>query len=184
MASRDCSSSWFSWWSVALLFWGSYIIEGAANSTNKSSNGESITIHDCGKNTQNCAWYCETCNGFDQMWCLSVLIEEMCYKTFKIKMDLHNSTDWCVWSNVRGAYNNFTICTEEMAECLLIPWPNPMVENMFLNIHSTYFRNCPTEELSDPPPGIVLALVMTPISLLPVMVVLVVLKTKNGDGSS
>ena len=84
----------------------------------------------------------------------------------------------------RSAYNNFTICTEEIAECLLIPWPNPMVEDMFLKIHATYFHACPSEELSDPPPGIVFALVMTPICLIPVMVMLVVLKTKDGDRSS
>ena len=90
----------------------------------------------------------------------------------------------CLSIRERSAYNNFTICTEEIAECLLIPWPNPMVEDTFLKIHATYFHACPTEELSDPPPGIVFALVMTPICLIPVMVMLVVLKTKDGDGSS
>lgn len=81
-------------------------------------------------------------------------------------------------------YNTFTMCTEAIAECLLIPWPNRMVENEFVNIHSRFFRDCPNEALSDPPPSIVFALVMTPICLIPIMVVLVVLKTKNGDGSS
>ncbi|KAG7249880.1 hypothetical protein CRUP_026280, partial [Coryphaenoides rupestris] len=81
-------------------------------------------------------------------------------------------------------YNNFTVCTEEIAECLLIPWPNPLVEGIFVGIHRAYFHNCPTEELSDPPPSIVLALVMTPICLIPIMVVLVVLKSKNTDGSA
>ncbi|CAL8265241.1 receptor activity-modifying protein 2 isoform X1 [Gadus morhua] len=205
MTGRDCSSPWFSWWSAALLFWGTttvgslvdqgsenrqsttpgnYLIQGGANNTNESSNGESIVIRECGEKTPICEGYCIICNGLDQMWCLSEIIEHQCHIPFRIHMDLHNSTNWCVWSNVRSAYNNFTTCTEEIAECLLIPWPNPMVEEMFLQIHGTYFHDCPTEELSDPPPAVVLALVMTPICLIPVMVVLVVLKTKNGDGSS
>lgn len=71
-----------------------------------------------------------------------------------------------------------------MFDCLLIPWPNPFVEEIFVDIHTKFFRDCPTEELSDPPPAIVFALVITPICLIPVMVSLVVLKTKNGDGSS
>lgn len=66
----------------------------------------------------------------------------------------------------------------------MVPWPNPFVEELFVDIHTTFFRDCPTEELSDPPPAIVFALVISPICLIPVMVSLVVLKTKNGDGSS
>lgn len=83
-----------------------------------------------------------------------------------------------------SAYNNFTVCTEIVAECLLIPWPNKFVESIFVDIHTTYFQDCPTEALRDPPPSIILALVMTPICLIPAMVVLVVLKTKNGDRRS
>ena len=81
-------------------------------------------------------------------------------------------------------YSNLSNCTEEISDCLLIPWPNPLVEQTFVGIHSTFFKECPSEELSDPEPFIVFALVITPICLIPVMVSLVVLKTKNGDGSS
>lgn len=95
----------------------------------------------------------------------------------------HSSTKWCVWGNVSGLYNDLSLCTEEISDCLLIPWPNPLVEQTFLDIHSQYFEDCPSEELSDPPPAIIFALVITPICLIPVMVSLVVLKTKNGDGT-
>lgn len=81
-------------------------------------------------------------------------------------------------------YSNLSLCTERVFDCLLVPWPNPFVEEIFVDIHTKFFRDCPTEELSDPPPAIVFALVITPICLIPVMVSLVVLKTKNGDGSS
>ncbi|KAM4597845.1 receptor activity-modifying protein 2 isoform 2-T2 [Polymixia lowei] len=151
-----------------------------------ASYGNSTSISGCGNKTQNCEMFCNICNDhfFARMDCLDKLFEVVCLKPFENAMNLLNSSDWCVWGNVRSAYNNFTICTEEIAECLLIPWPNPLVEQTFVGIHSKFFQDCPTEELSDPPPGIVFALVMTPICLIPVMVVLVVLKTKNGHGSS
>lgn len=81
-------------------------------------------------------------------------------------------------------YSNLSLCTEEISDCLLIPWPNSLVEQTFVDIHTAFFQDCPSEELRDPPPVIVFALVITPICLIPVMVSLVVLKTKNGDGSS
>ncbi|KAM6957152.1 receptor activity-modifying protein 2 [Aplochiton taeniatus] len=118
------------------------------------------------------------------MECYDHSFKFMCYEKFRNGMTTINSTDWCIWSKVRSLYNKFTLCTEEIAECLLIPWPNPLVEQTFVEIHTSYFLDCPSEELTDPPPGVVFALVMTPICLIPVMVILVVLKTKNGDGSS
>lgn len=84
----------------------------------------------------------------------------------------------------RSFYSNLSDCTEKISDCLRIPWPNPLVERRFVEIHEKFFVDCPSEELSDPPPAIILALVITPICLIPIMVSLVVLKTKNGDGSS
>lgn len=75
-------------------------------------------------------------------------------------------------------------CTEDISDCLRIPWPNPLVERRFVEIHEEFFMDCQSEELSDPPLAIILALVITPICLIPIMVSLVVLKTKNGDGGS
>ncbi|XP_042163428.1 receptor activity-modifying protein 1 isoform X1 [Oncorhynchus tshawytscha] len=139
----------------------------------------------CGNKYVNCEQYCEVCEYFPpRTECYVTLFEETCYSNFVGAMESLNNTDWCNWNNVKRMYNAFTMCTEEIAECLLIPWPNRMVENVFVNIHSRFFRDCPNEALSDPPPSIVFALVMTPICLIPIMVVLVVLKTKNGDGSS
>ncbi|CAL8314932.1 unnamed protein product [Arctogadus glacialis] len=134
MTGRDCSSPWFSWWSAALLFWGTttvgslvdqglenpqvttpgnYLIEGGANNTNEISNGESIVIRECGEKTQICQAYCEFCHGWDQMWCLSDLIDLQCHKPFRIHMDLHNSTNWCVWSNMRRQVNAASGCDAE-----------------------------------------------------------------------
>lgn len=81
-------------------------------------------------------------------------------------------------------YTEFTTCTELFADHLRVPWPNQLVEDTFVRIHAKYFQDCLVHELYDPPPSIIFVLVMTPICLIPVMVTLVVLKTKNGDSTS
>ncbi|XP_040047800.2 receptor activity-modifying protein 2 isoform X2 [Gasterosteus aculeatus] len=140
----------------------------------------------CGNNSDvMCGIYCGLCDIHyhgPTMDCLSTLLQIQCITKFYDAMALLNSTEWCTWSNVGGLYSNLSLCTEEISDCLMIPWPNPLVEQTFVEIHSSHFKDCPSQELSDPPPVIVFALVMTPICLIPVMVSLVVLKTKNGDG--
>ncbi|XP_028843388.1 receptor activity-modifying protein 2 isoform X2 [Denticeps clupeoides] len=118
------------------------------------------------------------------MNCYQYLHEHACYLDFQLQMATFNHTGQCTWNEVKSFYNTFTLCTERIAECLRIPWPNPMVEEVFVEIHTSYFQTCITEELKDPDPSIVFALAMTPICLIPAMVLLVVLKTKNGDGRS
>ncbi|XP_070779389.1 receptor activity-modifying protein 2 [Enoplosus armatus] len=149
--------------------------------------GDSTLSFACGNNAHHCMDLCNICYNFyggPTMNCLSILFDHICLSNFENAMASLNSTDWCIWGNVSGLYSNLSLCTEEISDCLLIPWPNPLVEQTFVDIHSKFFKDCPTEELSDPPPVIVFALVITPICLIPVMVCLVVLKTKNGDGSS
>nr|XP_040047800.1 receptor activity-modifying protein 2 isoform X2 [Gasterosteus aculeatus aculeatus] len=139
----------------------------------------------CGNNSDTCGIYCRICDTHyhgPTMDCLSTLLQIQCITKFYDAMASLNSTEWCTWSNVGGLYSNLSLCTEEISDCLMIPWPNPLVEQTFVEIHSSHFKDCPSQELSDPPPVIVFALVMTPICLIPVMVSLVVLKTKNGDG--
>ncbi|KAK9535395.1 hypothetical protein VZT92_007778 [Zoarces viviparus] len=152
-----------------------------------ATQGEPTLSFACGNNSQNCWHYCSACDeiyGAPTMNCLSLLLDHLCVPNFDTAMASLNSTNWCTWSNVSGLYSNLSLCTEEISDCLGIPWPNPLVEQTFVDIHSSFFKDCPSEELSDPPPVIVFALVITPICLIPVMVSLVVLKTKNGDGSS
>ncbi|KAM8723617.1 receptor activity-modifying protein 2 isoform 3-T3 [Acanthopagrus schlegelii] len=149
--------------------------------------GKSTMSFGCGNNTHMCVEYCSICHEFSSvplMECLSMLFDHLCLSHFEEAMTSLRTDWWCTWSNVSGLYSNLSTCTEEISDCLLIPWPSPLVEQIFVDIHSTYFKDCPSEELSDPPPVIIFALVITPICLIPVMVSLVVLKTKNGDGSS
>ncbi|XP_061761344.1 receptor activity-modifying protein 2 isoform X2 [Nerophis ophidion] len=141
----------------------------------------------CGNKSRRCVDFCSICNdyyGSATMDCMYALLHSLCLHNFNEAMAALKTTDWCIWHNVSGLYSNLSLCTEEISDCLLIPWPNPLVEQTFVDIHSSFFKDCPMEELSDPPPAIVFALVITPILLIPVMVSLVVLKTKNGDGSS
>ncbi|XP_033945177.1 receptor activity-modifying protein 2 isoform X1 [Pseudochaenichthys georgianus] len=141
----------------------------------------------CGTNAHSCMEYCSICQqyfGAPTMVCLHTLLEHMCIPKFDNAMTSMKSPNWCTWGNVSNYYSNLSHCTEEISDCLMIPWPNPLVEQTFVDIHSRFFKECPSEELSDPPPVIVMALVITPICLIPLMVSLVVLKTKNGDGSS
>ncbi|XP_022595025.1 receptor activity-modifying protein 2 isoform X2 [Seriola dumerili] len=190
---------------MTLLIWGCTTVDGLVDEqlvvqpattteyhstdmmTANATYGESALKFACGNISHSCMHYCNFCNelhGAPTMACLSILSRHLCLRNFESAMASLNSTDWCIWDNVRGLYSNLSLCTEDISDCLLIPWPNPLVEETFVNIHAEFFKDCPTEELNDPPPVIVFALVITPICLIPVMVSLVVLKTKNGDGSS
>uniref|UniRef100_A0A8C4HQK7 Receptor (G protein-coupled) activity modifying protein 2 n=2 Tax=Dicentrarchus labrax TaxID=13489 RepID=A0A8C4HQK7_DICLA len=195
----------FSGYFVALLIWGCTTVvclvdENVAmqpvttigyDSTKmmiaNTTNGQSTLPFACGNNSHLCMDYCEICPSFfggPTMECLSFMFDSVCLQNFKKSMASLNNTEWCIWRNVSGLYSTLSYCTEEISDCLLIPWPNPLVEKTFVDIHAEFFKDCPTEELSDPPPSIIFALVITPICLIPIMVSLVVLKTKNGDGSS
>ncbi|KAJ8264566.1 hypothetical protein GJAV_G00150770 [Gymnothorax javanicus] len=149
------------------------------------SYGSSAT-EGCGNKSENCKYFCDFCDEVlgVRILCYEQLIKMTCFGTFVKSMSTLNPQDFCQWNSVKSAYDNFTTCTEERADCLLIPWPNKLVEGIFVEIHSNYFRSCPMQGLDDPPPSIIFALVVTPICLIPVMVVLVVMKTKNGDRRS
>ncbi|XP_029013618.1 receptor activity-modifying protein 2 isoform X2 [Betta splendens] len=140
----------------------------------------------CGDATDRCPDICDLCQSLGQpsLDCLSTLNQHLCLANFVGAMGSLQSADRCSWGLVKVSYSNFSLCTEEMSDCLRIPWPNSQVERLFVDVHHEYFRDCPSEELSDPPEAVVFALAMTPICLIPIMVSLVVLKTKNGDGSS
>lgn len=58
-----------------------------------------------------------------------------------------------------------------------------MAENYILWSHRLYFLNCTLERplLLDPPENILLTLIITPICLIPLLVTLVVLKSKDGE---
>ncbi|KAL3053347.1 hypothetical protein OYC64_005812 [Pagothenia borchgrevinki] len=189
------SSLRFSGCFVTLLIWGCTSVVCLVDekltaqpaTTIDTTHGDSTLSFVCGTNSHSCVGYCSFCHeefSAPTMECLHYLLVHLCIPKFDHAMTSMNSTNWCTWGNVSNYYSNLSLCTEEISDCLMIPWPNPLVEQTFVDIHSKFFKECPSEELSDPPPVIVMALVITPICLIPLMVSLVVLKTKNGDGSS
>ncbi|XP_017284931.1 receptor activity-modifying protein 2 isoform X2 [Kryptolebias marmoratus] len=179
---------------AALLIWGCSTVTCLVNdqvtvqpvTITADVLGDTAVASACGNNSRNCPSFCEFCDHTfkrTSMDCLSLLVNYYCLLKFKEDMAQLNNTDWCIWDKVNSLYSNLSECTEEISDCLVIPWPNPFIEETFVNIHSEFFQDCSTEEFSDPLPPIIFALVITPIALIPVMVSLVVLKTKNGDGT-
>ncbi|XP_018620062.1 receptor activity-modifying protein 2 isoform X2 [Scleropages formosus] len=170
---------------IALSFLGIFLsfagfIQGNMNATKG-----------CWNCSQSCDELYHVCNSFfhnnissTMMECYTTVTIKFCYEAFEVNLTNISQSGQCMWNNIKSSYNNFTLCTETIADCLRIPWPNKFVEDTFVQIHAKYLRDCIMTELSDPPPSIVFALVMTPICLIPIIVVLVVLKTKNGDGAS
>lgn len=72
------------------------------------------------------------------------------------------------------------MCLERLSHFVDCYYPNPDIEDFFLHVHSLYFHNCSKEELLlvDAPDGLVIALTLIPVSLIPVLVYLVVWKSK------
>ncbi|XP_071401870.1 receptor activity-modifying protein 3 [Centroberyx affinis] len=88
--------------------------------------------------------------------------------------------NWCDLDYVIRPYNDMTICMETLSLIVGCYYPNPNVQDFFLHIHSQYFQNCSEEELllSDAPHGVVVILTLIPVSLIPILVFLVVWKSK------
>ncbi|KAL7850248.1 hypothetical protein SRHO_G00195970 [Serrasalmus rhombeus] len=170
----------------AFIFLGVSLCVLSGGSFEASSSGDSLKQSSFRCGNVSCYDYCNYCveDHLPRTMCYEYLIHGLCSFQFIEEMKAMNRSSWCVWDKVKSPYNTLTQCTENIADCLLLPWPNKLVEQIFVDIHTSYFQECPTETLRDPPPNVIFALVMTPICLIPAMVVLVVLKTKNGDRRS
>uniref|UniRef100_W5N3N8 Receptor (G protein-coupled) activity modifying protein 2 n=1 Tax=Lepisosteus oculatus TaxID=7918 RepID=W5N3N8_LEPOC len=132
-----------------------------------------------------CPEHCAPCEGHCGMFCYECLLEEKCWRDFNKTMNELDNTKWCTWNNISRPYSNFSQCTEDVADCLGIPWPNKKSDDLFMKLHSKHFKNCDIRsEYIEPPLKVMTALVMTPICLIPLMVSLVVWKTKDGEPSS
>lgn len=76
-----------------------------------------------------------------------------------------------------------TDCLEEVSQMVGCYYPHPRIQDFFLEIHSRYFYNCTKEEahMMDAPHGVVLVLTLIPVSIIPILVYLVVWKSKVQD---
>ncbi|KAL3051875.1 hypothetical protein OYC64_001992 [Pagothenia borchgrevinki] len=102
-----------------------------------------------------------------------------CGDVFHMKMMSISAEDRCVLDNIIRPYHDLTKCLEWLVDLMGCNYPNPTIEEFFLTIHTMYFNNCSMEiPLEDAPQGVVIALTLIPVSLIPVLVYLVVFKSK------
>lgn len=73
-----------------------------------------------------------------------------------------------------------TECLEGVSYMLGCYYPHPRIQEFFLEIHSHFFYNCTEEETPfvDAPHGLVVALTLIPVSLIPILVYRVVWNSK------
>lgn len=107
----------------------------------------------------------------------------LCGEYFHQEMLTISTEDWCVLENIIRPYNDMTLCLEELSRLLGCYYPSYDIQDFFIQIHSYYFSNCSKEELflEDAPHGLVVVLTLIPVSLIPILVYLVVWKSKFQD---
>ncbi|XP_003961117.2 receptor activity-modifying protein 3 isoform X1 [Takifugu rubripes] len=101
-----------------------------------------------------------------------------CGVPFQVEMSSLGPENWCLLPNVISPYYRMAQCLEILSSYYSCFYPNPDVQEYFLHIHSLYFHNCSKEEvhLEDAPEGLVVALTLIPISLIPVLLYLMIWK--------
>ncbi|XP_031460409.1 RNA-binding protein 44-like isoform X2 [Phasianus colchicus] len=111
-------------------------------------------------------------------------IRERCLRPFKLSMEGIGQQLWCDWDETMGTYGELTNCTVAVAENLTCYWPNRLVDEFFVAVHSHYFRNCSPSgrALRDPPNGILCPFILVPILVTLLMTALVVWRSKRSEG--
>lgn len=105
---------------------------------------------------------------------------EICGVDFYAKMLAISLEDRCVMENIVRPYYELTKCLEDLSTLVGCFYPNPSVQDYFLHIHSYFFQNCSTDALpiEDAPQWLVVALTLIPVSFIPILVYVVVWKSK------
>ncbi|XP_054848745.1 receptor activity-modifying protein 2 [Eublepharis macularius] len=108
---------------------------------------------------------------------------EVCWDRFVQQMANVSAMHWCEWSIISRPYTGLRYCLENRADELEYGFPNALAENYTVCSHRMYFLNCTLAHplLLDPPENVLLTLIITPICLIPFLVTLVVLKSKDGE---
>ncbi|XP_076007667.1 receptor activity-modifying protein 3 [Genypterus blacodes] len=103
-----------------------------------------------------------------------------CGEKFHQAMMTVSTENWCDLEYTIRPYNHMIVCMEELSGFLGCYYPNPEVQDFFLYIHHLYFHNCSEAELllADAPHAVVVVLTLIPVSLIPLLVFLVVWKSK------
>ncbi|KAM6452201.1 receptor activity-modifying protein 2 [Liasis olivaceus] len=109
-----------------------------------------------------------------------------CWNVFVEQMANISKIHWCEWKSIRRPYSHLRKCLEDGADNLRLGYPNAKAEEYIIFSHRNYFLNCTLQHrpLLDPPENVLLPLIITPICLIPFLVALVVLKSKDGEMQS
>ncbi|XP_061731926.1 mucin-2-like isoform X2 [Nerophis ophidion] len=102
--------------------------------------------------------------------------QALCASTFYQQMEHLSPDQHCLLlDRVIMAYNDMTLCLEELSHWAGCFYPNSQVQDLFLQVHSSFFQQCPRQErpLEDAPHGLAVALTLGTVSILPVLVYLV-----------
>ncbi|XP_039990516.1 receptor activity-modifying protein 1-like [Xiphias gladius] len=104
----------------------------------------------------------------------------ICGANFHSEMLTISRENWCLLESITRPYSSMTSCLENLCQMVDCYYPNPDIQDFFLYIHSYYFHNCTKEDLpfEDAPHELVMALTLIPVSLIPILVYLVVWKSK------
>nr|XP_056719877.1 receptor activity-modifying protein 2 [Euleptes europaea] len=108
---------------------------------------------------------------------------KVCWNRFVQQMANVSGMHLCEWSVISRPYTTLRHCLEDWADRLEYGYPNALAENYTVCSHRMYFLNCTLGRplLLDPPENVLLTLIITPICLIPFLVTLVVLKSKDGE---
>ncbi|XP_051927765.1 receptor activity-modifying protein 2-like [Hippocampus zosterae] len=106
---------------------------------------------------------------------LGELSAALCASPFEQQMAPLKADARCVLDNVIGAYNQLSVCLEELSHWCRCYYPNAAAHSAFLRVHSAYFAHCPPQEghLEDAPRRLVLGLTLAPVALVPLLVYVV-----------
>ncbi|XP_004684199.2 PREDICTED: receptor activity-modifying protein 2 [Condylura cristata] len=109
----------------------------------------------------------------------------LCWQGYKNHMDSVEE-DWCDWALISRPYSELRACLEHEAEEFGLSFPNPMAEQIILETHQIHFANCSLVQptFSDPPEGVLLAMIIAPICLIPFLVTLVVWRSKDSEAQA
>ncbi|CAL1600123.1 unnamed protein product [Knipowitschia caucasica] len=119
--------------------------------------------------------------------CHKELLDQLCHvfcgEEFYAKMMSLRKEQWCELEEIIRAYHELTECLERSSNMVGCFYPNPIVQELFLQIHSHFFANCSRDELQavDPPGAVVLTLTLIPVALIPALVSVVIWKNQGQD---
>ncbi|XP_019730006.1 receptor activity-modifying protein 1-like isoform X2 [Hippocampus comes] len=108
---------------------------------------------------------------------LAELSVALCASPFEQQMATLEADARCVLDNIIGAYNELSVCLEELSHWCGCYYPNAVAHSAFLRVHSAYFAPCPPPpqegHLEDAPRRLVLGLTLAPVALVPLLVYVV-----------